>query len=62
MAKYVETTHPQKTMGLYANLARALNSLDEAGEYARLDEGGVTGIIANVEWDSDQQKYVVVQA
>lgn len=28
----------------------------------RLDEGAVTGIIANVEWDPNERRYVVVQA
>lgn len=62
MAKYVETTHPQKVMGLYVNLAKALNALDEAGECVRVDEGGVVGIVGNVEWDPDAQRYTVVQA
>lgn len=49
-------------MGLYANLARALNALDDAGECARLDEGAVVGILANIEWDPAGKRYVVVQA
>lgn len=62
MSKHVETTHPRKAMGLYANLAKILNALDQAGECVRLDEGAVTGIIANVEWDPNGRRYVVAQA
>lgn len=32
MSKHFETTHPQKVMGLYVNLAKALNALEGAGE------------------------------
>lgn len=60
MNKHVETTHPQKVMGLYVSLKKALDALDEAGEMVRLDEGAAVGILASVEWDGTA--YTVVQA
>lgn len=64
MPKYVETTHPKKIMGLYLNLAKALNALDEAGEDPRgADMSAVfaEGISGRIEW-SREHGYTVVQA
>lgn len=48
MSKHVETTHPQKIMGLYVNLKKALDALDAAGEMISLYEGEAIGILATV--------------
>lgn len=53
---------PPEGDGLYANLAKILNALDQAGECVRLEEGAVTGVSTNVEWDPNGRRYVVVQA
>lgn len=65
MSKHVETTHPQKIMGLYVNLKKALDALDAAGEDVRGYDGlgvVVRGITASVEWTSREQGFTVVQA
>lgn len=48
-----------KTAGLYVNLAKALNALEQAGE----DPGrtAIEGNSADVEWNPDQQAWIVVQ-
>lgn len=64
MPKYMETTHPQKIMGLYVSLTKALNALDEAGEDPRgADMAAVwaEGVSARIEW-SRENGYTVVQA
>lgn len=64
MSKHVETTHPQKLMGLYVNLAKALNALEEAGEDPRgwnAQAADVDGITASVRWQLDTGRYDVVQ-
>ena len=61
MAKYCETTHPQKVMGLYGQLARALNALMMAGEFPVVDEG-ILGIVAEVRQDPATGEWSVVQA
>lgn len=61
MSKHVETTHPKKIMGLYVNLAKALNALDEAGEdLSTLYEFTIQGTLASV--DQTPAGWVVVQA
>lgn len=60
MAKYCETTHPQKVMGLYVNLAKALNALEDAGEAPVTDLGLVIdGICAKVV--HEDERWTVVQ-
>lgn len=60
MSKHFETTHPQKVMGLYVDLKKALDALDAAGESIWLVDDAATGVTARVEWDGEA--YVVVQA
>lgn len=66
MSKHVETTHPKKIMGLYVNLAKALNALEDAGEdlqlttWAPLEITGISGV--TVQWDSVAERFTVVQA
>lgn len=65
MAKYVETTAPRKTMGLYAQLARTLNALQTAGESVLVDnyvQPLLSGITAEVRQDPETGQWAVVQA
>lgn len=65
MAKYCETTHPQKTMGLYGQLARALNALEALGESVVVDNylhPLLSGITAEVRQDPETGQWAVVQA
>lgn len=65
-SKYVETTQSQKTVGLYLNLAKALNALEAAGEdvqlttWAPMEITGISGI--TVRRDSAGERFQVVQA
>lgn len=64
MAKYVETTHPQKTVGAYLKVVKALEELQQLGEdvgfhYARTELNGITGSIV---LDATTGKWTFVQA
>lgn len=60
MPKYCETTHPQKVMGLYVNLKKALDALEAAGESPYPDEHGIAGITASV--NDDSGRWTIVQS
>lgn len=60
MSKYVETTHPQKTVGAYLKAVKALEELQQLGEdvsfhYARTELTGTTGSIV---WDDGRWSFV----
>lgn len=65
MAKYFETTMPRKTMGLYLQLAKALNALQAAGEEVIIENYArplVSGLTAEVAQDPATGEWSVVQA
>lgn len=64
MAKYVETTHSQKTVGAYLKVIKALEDLQALGEdvgfdFYRTQLNGLTGSIA---LDATTGKWSFVQA
>lgn len=66
MSKHVETTHPQKVMGLYVSLAKTLNALEEAGEavglLSHINENRLAGWKGAVTWELDSERWTVDQA
>lgn len=64
--KYVETSHPQKLMGLYVGLAKALNALEQAGEdvgnMSEILDDGLSGWYGRVRWDAVTESWYVAQA
>lgn len=65
-ARAKEATVTNKIAGLYLNLAKALNALEEAGEDVRQGEYMQTpelvGETGTVRWDPETERYGVVQA
>lgn len=64
MSKHVETTHPQKTVGAYLKVIKALNELQALGEevgfdFYRTQLNGITGSIAQ---DDYTREWSFVQA
>lgn len=52
-----------KIAGLYLNLAKALNALEEAGESINFDEGdSVSGWSGAARWDPETERWNVAQA
>ena len=53
MAKYVETTHPQKTVGAYLKVVKALEELQQLGEDVHFDwhRTQLNGITGSIVWD-----------
>jgi hypothetical protein len=51
-----------KIAGLYLNLAKALNALDEAGELITLATNDIEGNSGVVEYDWDSNRWNVAQA
>jgi hypothetical protein len=64
MSKYVETTHPQKTVGAYLKVVKALNELEQAGELVSLHpfRPELRGIVGRITQDSDTGEWSFVQA
>lgn len=64
MSKHVETTHPQKVMGLYVSLKKALDALGAAGEDVRFDSyrTQLNGLTASVVQDDCSGDWTIVQA
>jgi hypothetical protein len=58
-----ETLVTNKIAGLYLNLAKALNALEDAGEDPYIDHADldIVGISAGVRFDVTEKRYVVVQ-
>lgn len=64
MSKHVETTHPQKTVGAYLKVIKALNELNALGEdigfhFYRTELTGTTGSIVQ---DDCTREWTFVQA
>lgn len=64
MAKYVETGMPQKTVGAYLKVVKALNELHALGEELWVNEPDVRiiGITGTIEQDPDTGVWSFVQA
>lgn len=64
MSKYVETTHPNKTVGAYLKVIKALEALQALGEdvsfdFYRCQLNGITGSIVQ---DDVTREWSFVQA
>ena len=54
MAKYVTTGIPQKTVGAYLKVVKALNELEDLGEDVQaLGYGTLDGISHSIRWDGE---------
>lgn len=64
MKKYVETSHPQKTVGAYLKVVKALNELQALGEEARLHpwSPAITGLTGGIVQDLDTGEWRFVEA
>lgn len=55
MEKHVTPSHPQKTVGAYLRVVKALQALDDMGENTCVDwlQPSIVGLIGAIEQNSD---------
>ena len=64
MLKYVETSHPQKTVGAYLKVVKALEELQQLGEEVGFDfyRTQLNGITGSIVLDANTGKWTFAQA